>query len=144
MEGHRHAKGCATCDGLGAATRGVHVPGHGAPLPPGSWKPPGKPRQEGSGGAQGPPGPSGAVGVPDRGSWETSGNLWDPEKGPGQPRGGWWQHGGTWQARGLLGGAGGITQGTKCLGTGGTAPPDGLWTQTRRDGGQPAPDLSIA
>lgn len=37
--------------------------------------------------------------------------------------GGWWQHRSTHQAQGALDGAGGVTQGTKCLGTSGTASP---------------------
>lgn len=65
------------------------------------------------------------------------GNPWREEKEGGSRGavGGWWQHRGTWQAQGVLGGACGITQGTECLGTGGTAPPDGLWTQVCRCGG---------
>lgn len=74
-------------------------------------------------------------------------NLWDQEKESGARTAmggvGWWQHRGTWQAQGVLGGGGGITQGTKCLGTDGTAAPGGLWTQIYRYGGQPVPDLSI-
>ena len=88
VEGHRHVKACAMCDGLGAAIRGVHVPGKGAPVPDGSRKQPGKPGQEVSGGVRGPQGSPGAGGL---GRWESqmwgagkplgaSGNLGDQEK----------------------------------------------------------------
>lgn len=53
--------------------------GTGAVVYDGSWKQPGKPGQEGSGGVRDPqkcPGVvgAGAVGFPDTGSWETCGS----------------------------------------------------------------------